>query len=105
MQSRLKEMHELGGRVLAISVDSPEQSKALAESAEITFPLLSDPECKVIDAYGLRHRGASINGGDIARPAVFIIDRDGKIAWRALTENWRVRVRPEMILEQLEKLP
>ena len=105
MQSRIKEIRELDGRVLAISVDSQDQSQRLAESAKITFRLLSDPECEVIDAYGLRHQGASMDGGDIARPAVFIIDREGKIAWRTLTDNWRVRVRPETILEQLKQLP
>lgn len=43
--------------------------------------------------------------GDIARPAVFVLDREGRVAWRQLTENWRVRVRPEVILEQLARLP
>lgn len=45
-------------------------------------------------------------GGDsIARPAVFVLDRDGNVAWQDLTENWRVRVRPDQVLEQLDRLP
>ena len=43
--------------------------------------------------------------GDIARPATFILDREGTIVWRDLTENWRVRVRPERLIEQLRALP
>jgi peroxiredoxin len=67
----------------------------------ITFPVLSDKEFKVIDAYGLRHKGASVKGTDIARPAIFIIDASGKIKWRFLTDNWRVRARAEDILREL----
>jgi len=42
---------------------------------------------------------------DIARPATFVLDREGNIAWKVLPENWRVRVRPETLIEQLEKIP
>jgi peroxiredoxin len=57
-----------------------------------------------IDAFGVRHAGGGIEG-DIARPAVFLIDREGRIVWRELTENWRVRVRPETVLEHLAAIP
>ena len=103
MQSRIEEIRSLDAEVLAISSDSPEDNQELA--AKLDFPILSDVELTVIDAFGLRHAGASIEGKDIARPGVFIIGRDGQIAWRDLTDNWRVRVRPETILEQLKELP
>lgn len=105
MQSRLKKIRGLDAEVLAISVESTDENQRLAESAGIEFALLSDPAAKVVTAFGLLHRGASMEGGDIARPAVFIIDRQGKVAWRSLTDNWRVRVRPETIVSELEKLP
>lgn len=43
--------------------------------------------------------------GDIARSATFVIDRDGRIVFRDLQENWRVRVRPERIVEELRNIP
>jgi len=36
-----------------ISVDTPEDNKAFAEKEHADFPLLSDPEKKVADAYGV----------------------------------------------------
>ena len=105
MQSRIEEIRNLDGEVLAISADTPADNQQLAESAGLDFSLLSDRDATVTETFGLRHTGASIDGRDIARPAVFIIDRDGNIAWRSLTDNWRVRVRPETILEELKKLP
>ena len=101
----MEEVKALDAEVLAVSADSVEDNRKLAESAHLAFSLLDDSEGKAMDAFGLRHSGASIDGGDIARPAVFIIDRDGRIAWRELTDNWRVRVRPETVIEQLKRLP
>jgi peroxiredoxin Q/BCP len=105
LQSRLVELEVLDAEVLAISADSVEQNQRLAESAELEFSLLADPERKAIEAYGLLHAGASIDGGDIARPAMFLVDRNGSIAWRSLTDNWRVRVRPATVVQEVSKLP
>jgi peroxiredoxin Q/BCP len=105
LQSRLREIRALDAGVLAVSADSPEESRRLVESAGLDFPLLSDPEGEAWEAFGLRHAGGAIGGDDIARPGVFLIDREGRIAWRELTDNWRVRVRPEEVLDQLRRIP
>jgi len=94
----------MGGEVLAISVDPPEHSREIVEAYGLEFPVLSDPRLTVIDAFGVRHPGGGLEG-DIARPAIFILDREGRVVWRQLTENWRVRLRPETVLEQLAAIP
>lgn len=104
MQSRLNDIRAADAELLAISVDPVATSKKLAADLKLTYTLLSDPELKVIDAYGVRHPGGN-DGQDIARPATFILDRDGVVRWRDLTETIRLRVRPERILEQLAKIP
>ena len=105
MQSRIDEIHSAGAVVLAICKDSVEDNATSVENLKLDFSLLSDPEVEVTKAYDLLHAEASIDGGDIARPAVFIIDRQGVVRWREITDNWRVRVRPETILKQLEAIP
>ncbi len=89
---------------MAISVDPPEKSRELTEAYGWEFPLLSDPSCSAIDAFGVRHPQGGIFG-DVARPATFILDRQGRIVWRDLTENWRVRTRPERLFEALASIP
>lgn len=86
-----------------MSVDEAAVTAEKLASAGIEYPLLADPGFAAIDAYGVRHPEGM--GHDIARPATFLIDRQGKIAWRDLTDNWRVRVRPERVLEQLAAIP
>lgn len=95
----------MDAEIAAVSTDLPAQSLRLSKTRGLEFPLLSDPGLDGIDAFGLRHSGAAMDGGDIARPAVFILDREGRVVWRHITDNWRVRVRPETILDELRRIP
>jgi peroxiredoxin len=89
---------------VAISVDSPEQSRDLCKKAGYAFPLLSDPNAETIGRYGILHKGAGENGHDIARPAEFLVDRTGTVRWRNLTGDFRIRARPEQMLEAARSL-
>jgi len=106
LQSRIKEIRDLGGKVIAICIDPVEVNLGVARQQKLDFPILSDPDLVAIDVYGLRHANAPTANGrqDISRPAVFILDREGVVRWRYLTDNWRVRVRPETIIEQLAEI-
>lgn len=89
---------------MAISVDSPEQSRQLSQQTGYTFTFLSDPKLDAITRYDLVHKGQGENGADIARPAEFLIDSTGTVRWRMLTENYWVRARPEQVLEAAKLL-
>jgi hypothetical protein len=58
----------------------------------------------VIRRYDLLHPGAGVKGQDIARPAEFLVDSSGVIRWVNLTEDYRVRARPDQLIEQGGKL-
>jgi len=106
LQSRIEEIRDHGGKVVAICVDSIEKNLGVAEQLKLDFPILSDADLVATDAYGLRHKlGNPMEGRDISRPAVFILDNQGIVRWRHLTDNWRVRVHPETIVQQLADLP
>jgi peroxiredoxin len=92
-------------RPVAISVDAPEQSRGLRNKAGYTYTFLSDPKAEVIRRYGVLHKGGGDDGQDIARPAEFLVDRSGTVRWRNLTEDWRVRARPQQILAAARQLP
>ena len=100
MQSRIEEIQQTGTEVLAISVDPADTTRDKLGSTGIEFPLLADPGLETIDAYGVRHPAGGMGGVDIARPATFLIDGQGQIVWRELTDNYRIRLRPERLLEQ-----
>lgn len=88
-----------------MSADTATMTHDKLGSAGIDFPLLADPALEVIDAYSVRHPSGGMSGQDISRPATFLIDSQGRIVWRELTDNWRIRLRPERLMEQLAALP
>jgi peroxiredoxin len=90
---------------VAISVDSPDESRTLMRKAGYSFPFLSDANADVIKRYDILHKGAGVGGHDVARPAEFLVDRNGVVRWRNLTESFRVRVRPEELLNAARALP
>lgn len=70
-----------------------------------TYTFLADPKTEVIRRYDLVHSGAAAGTGtDIARPAEILIDPTGTIRWVDLTEDYRVRARPETVLEVFDQL-
>lgn len=95
----------------AISVDSAEQSKAFAASiardggGEVAFQLLSDPQHRVIDAYGLRDpRYARMRREGIPYPAVYVIDKGGRVAWVRVNRDYRQRPSNQEIRAALDAL-
>jgi peroxiredoxin len=98
-------------RLLAISVDPPEVSKEFAAKlatdghGEINFPLLSDPDHRTIDAYGLHdpaYDGEKFAG--IPHPAVYVIDKKGVVAWVKVESNYRERPTNDEIRAALNAL-
>ena len=87
-----------------ISVDSPEESLKLIHSKAFTMPFLSDPKAEVIRLYGILHPKGGENGQDIARPAEFFVDPYGTVRWVNLTDDIKVRARPEVTLKAIDSV-
>jgi peroxiredoxin len=102
-QQRLPEFEARGVHVVGISVDPPDINQQQSQKRGYTFPLLSDPNAKVIRRYDVLHPRGGPKGADIARPAEFLLDSNGIVRWVNLTENIAVRARPEQVLEALNQ--
>ena len=89
------ELEKRHAQVLAISVDPVDENKTFREKLRAPFPFLSDPGHKV----GTRYTGMPEGGMD--RPSVFVVDREGRVAWRYLGDVSR-RPPADDVLEQLD---
>ena len=98
-QSKLPDFNARRIRVIAISVDAPDVSQHLRESAGYSFLFLSDGNLQAIRAWDLVHPHAGEGGADIARPAEFLLDSDRKVRWRNLAGDFLVRTRPDEVLK------
>jgi peroxiredoxin len=77
-QELLSEFHRYGATLLGISVDGIWSHLAFAQDRHIHFPLLSDfePKGSVARLYGIYQGDVGESGR-----ALFVIDKDGVIAW------------------------
>lgn len=76
----LASLQGAGYTVLGISRDTPEKLRAFRDSDGLTFPLLSDPDHAVHEAYGAwgekQNYGKTVTG--VLR-STFVVDEDGRI--------------------------
>jgi peroxiredoxin len=89
--------------VVGVVVDPVATNAELARAAALEFPILSDPDRRMIDAYGLRHVAAH-DGQDIAFSASVLIDAAGMVRWTSVTRNVRVRPSPDQVLAAIDAL-
>jgi peroxiredoxin len=92
------ELAAQGVGMASISVDDPADSQSLAESLELPFPLLSDPEARVIAAYGVQMEGQAL-----AVPAAFVVRSDRTIAWRYVGDAVSDRPPLDEVRRELER--
>ncbi len=75
IQENLPQFKALNAEILGISVDSRHSHKAFAEHLGLEFPLLSDYDKRVCQAYGV------LREGGFAERALFVIDKQGLICY------------------------
>jgi peroxiredoxin len=73
----IEKFRELGAEVVAISPDETQRTRERYQTyGAFAFPVLSDPDNKVAEAYGAYNRKT-----DEPTHATFVLDRKGKVLW------------------------
>ncbi|TMQ71317.1 MAG: redoxin domain-containing protein [Candidatus Eisenbacteria bacterium] len=99
IQRDLDRFHARSTEVLGISVDSHYANEAFARHLLVTFPLLSDFHRKAA-----RDNGVLLPEHLYSGRALFLIDREGKIAYRDVSPTLGEIPRNEPVLEALARL-
>jgi peroxiredoxin len=82
------ELNRSSARVLGVSTDTFFALKAWADAQRFDFPLLSDYNKVVIGQYGVVNPDM-IGLKNIAKRAVFVVDRGGVIRYREVLDDAR----------------
>jgi peroxiredoxin len=124
------ELRRRGALFVAISPQTTRQNDFTLQQHALPFPLLADPGCELAEKFGIAytiqepHRryyqsilinipfnnaGLSYHNATEASwrlplPAVFVIDRDGTVAYGEAHADFRVRPEPAAIFEALDCL-
>ena len=93
LQKWIPQFEQAGAVVYGVSVDSHHANAAFAKSLGLTFPLLSDWRHEASKAYGVFLPEAGYSSR-----ATFVVGRDGRLAWRELSEDLDQVPSPERAL-------
>lgn len=104
LQAKFEEFKKRGVQLLSITIEAPESNKRMREKTGAQFEILSDEAGKLIDHFGMRHVKGKRGQSDLAQSASFLLDQNGKVLWQRIAENYRVRPKPEEILQALDKI-
>jgi peroxiredoxin len=121
-EQQVPQLQELGASLVAISLQTPDDSLTTAERNTLTYHVLSDSKAAVSRAYGLvfelpeelkdiyrklGHPLPAFNGtGDwkLPIPATFVIDRDGRIQFADALPDYTYRTDPVEVMATVRKL-
>ena len=82
-----------------MSADPLEQARLTVSELGLAFPVLSDSSREYIREYDVLHPQEGI-----ARPSLFILDREGVVRWRYVGMNAADRPPIATVLEQLQAI-
>lgn len=103
-RDNIKQFEKLGVQIIGLSKDSPESHDKFKKKYDLNFPLASDTDGKVCEAYGVwvekNMYGKKSMG--IER-STFLIDEQGKIA--ALWRKVKVDGHLDEVMDALKQLP
>ena len=100
LQEGYEDIQAQGAELIAISADPTTLVDSTQQSLQITYLLLSDKNTETIKAYNV----IDITNTAIARPTTYILDTDGRVAWKFLDPKFDTRVSSDQILTELKKL-
>jgi peroxiredoxin len=92
-----------GVQVVTVVAQASDVVRRYVEDSGVPFNILIDESRDVLKAYGVWHR-LGLDAWNIARPALFLIDRGGAIHYSFVSERQDEFPTHEDILEQIARL-
>ncbi|MEQ9300493.1 MAG: peroxiredoxin-like family protein [Cyclobacteriaceae bacterium] len=122
-QDVLPEIQDSGASLLTVTPEYPEKAQETITKEGFKFDVVTDEHNQLAEKFGLifeqndettqlmKNLGFDLEmyyGPDhenrLPIPATFIIDKDGKVAFSYVNPNYRIRVEPTQVLEDLKTL-
>ena len=101
MQEDYDTITGLDTEIIAISTDKLTRAEYAVEALGLEFPILSNPDADVIEAYGV----FDLHNNGYAAPATFVVDKQGNIRWEYIGyDSYYDRPDNEEIIAQLQQL-
>jgi peroxiredoxin len=104
LRDSIDQLRDLGANVVGVSVDGPFANKFFVQNRHLNFPVLSDYRRDTIRRYGIVMKNLGpLEGYDAAKRSVFILDEEGKVIYRWVSDNPLVEPNYNEIKDALKK--
>jgi glutaredoxin-dependent peroxiredoxin len=88
LRDSLAEFNKFNAQVVGIAVNDPWTNKAFAEKNSLNFPILSDYTRDIVKHYNVFHENfGNLKGYTVAKRSVFILDQNGVVTYKWVTED------------------
>ena len=88
LRDSLAEFNKFNVQVVGIDVNDPWTNKAFVEKNSLSFPILSDYNRDVVRQYNVFHENfGNLKGYTVAKRSVFILDQNGVVSYKWVTED------------------
>ncbi|MFP4527029.1 MAG: peroxiredoxin [Candidatus Kapaibacterium sp.] len=104
-RDQMAEFNELDAQVIGISVDAPFSNAAWSKQNKFGFPVMSDFNREAVKAFDAYHENfAGMEGYTAPKRAVFIVDKEGIIRYKWISDHPGREPNYDEIKAELEKL-
>ncbi|MFH0849240.1 MAG: redoxin domain-containing protein [archaeon] len=88
LRDSMANFERLNSQIVAVSVNDPFTLKAFSEANKLSFPLLSDYRREVVTRFEIAAQNfAGLDGYTAAKRSVFVLDSQGKIVYKWVSED------------------
>jgi len=88
LRDDLAKLEKLDAQVVGVSVNDPFSLRGFHEDNALNFPLLSDYTREAIRIYGVELTNfAGLKGYTVAKRSIFVIDREGILRWKWVSDD------------------
>ena len=88
LRDDLAKLEKLEAQVVGVSVNDPFSLRGFHEDNALNFPLLSDYTREAIRIYGVELTNfAGLKGYTVAKRSIFVIDREGILRWKWVSDD------------------
>ncbi|MEM0321288.1 MAG: peroxiredoxin [Thermoprotei archaeon] len=104
-RDNISKFNSLSAVVVGISVDPPFSNAAFKKSNNLNFPILSDYNREAVKLYGVAAENfAGLKGYTAAKRAVFILDKQGVVRYKWVSDDPRIEPNYDEIAREASKL-
>ena len=89
-------------QLLAVTTDDVANLKKTSARIKSAFPVLHDEAGAFMDIFSLKDTNLNPSGKPVFRSGNFLVGADGKLVWQHYGDNYRVRLKPDEVLAQVD---